>query len=83
VTDAQRLEMWQPFTATAGTYDLDSNELTIRPPVVKNPAFMEPGGFTTFALTTDGQDIWIRATKADTGSIPPTNANRVRLVRVE
>jgi hypothetical protein len=38
VTDAQRLEMWQPFTATAGTYDLDSNALTIRPLVAKNLA---------------------------------------------
>jgi hypothetical protein len=62
-----------------GTYDLDSNQLTIRPLVAKNPGFMEPGSFTTFALTTDGKDIWIRATKADTGSIAPTNANRVRL----
>jgi hypothetical protein len=83
VTDAQRLEMWQPFTATAGTYDLGASEFTIRPMVAKNPGFMDPGSFATFEFTTEGKDIWIRATKADTGPIPPTNANRVRLVRLE
>jgi hypothetical protein len=83
VTDVQRLEMWQPFSATAGTYDLGANEFTIRPMVAKNPGFMDPGSFTTFELTTAGTDIWIRATKADTGSISPANANRVRLVRLE
>ena len=83
VTDAQRIEMWQPFSATAGTYDLDANEFTIRPMVAKNPGFMNPESFTTFELTTEGKDTWIRATKADTGPISPTIANRVRLVRLE
>jgi hypothetical protein len=80
VTDAQRLEMWQPFTATAGTYELGASEFTIRPMVAKNPGVMDPGSFTTFELTTEGKDVWIRATKAETGPISPTIANRVRLV---
>jgi hypothetical protein len=75
--------MWQPFTATAGTYDLGAKEFTIRPLVAKNPGFMDPGSFTTFELTPEGKDVWIRATKANSGAIPPTNANRVRLVRLE
>ena len=83
VTDAQRLEMWQPFSATSGTYDSGASEFTIRPIVAKNPGFMDPRSFTTFELTTEGKDIWIRAAKADTGPIPPTTANRVRLVRLE
>lgn len=83
VTDAQRLEMWQPFSATAGTYDVGASEFTIRPMVAKNPGVMEPGSFTTFEVTTEGKDMWIRATKADTGPISPTNANRARLIRLE
>jgi hypothetical protein len=83
VSDAQRVEMWQSFSATAGIYDFNANEFTIRPTVAKNPGFMDPGSFTTFELTTESKDIWIRATKANTGSISPTNANRVRLVRLE
>ena len=83
VTDAQRAEMWQPFSATAGTYELRANEFTIRPMVAKNPGFMDSGSFTTFELTMEGKDIWIQAAQADTGSISPTIANRVRLVRLE
>jgi len=76
--------MWQPFSATAGTYELRAKELTIRPIVAKNPGFMEPGSFTTFELTVENDtSIWVRATNADAGPIPLTSANRVRLVRLE
>jgi hypothetical protein len=83
LTDAQRLEMWQPFSATAGTYELRAKELTIRPIVAKNPLFMRPGSFTTFEVTMEGASIWILATNADAGPIPADSANRVRLVRLE
>ncbi len=83
VTEAQLLEMWQPFSATAGMYDVRANELTIRPMVAKNPAFMQTGSFTTFELSREGKDIWIRATKANSGPISPATANRVRLTRLE
>jgi hypothetical protein len=83
VTDAQRLEMWQPFTATAGTYEVRAKEFTIRPMVAKNPGFMNAGSFTTFEMTMDGKDLWIRATSADAGPIPAAAANRVRLARLE
>jgi hypothetical protein len=83
VTDSQKLEMWEPFTATAGTYELKGNEFTIRPMVAKNPGFMTPGNSTTFELTADGPDIWIRATRTPAGSIPAAVSNRVRLVRLE
>ena len=83
VTDAQMVEMWQPFSATAGTYEVRGNELTIRPMVAKNPGFMNRRSFTTFALTVEGKDMWIRATQADSGPIPSASANRVRLVRLE
>jgi hypothetical protein len=83
VTDSQKLEMWEPFTATAGTYELRGNEFTIRPMVAKNPAFMAAGSSTTFEFTVDGKSIWIRATRTPAGPIPAAVANRVRLVRLE
>ena len=83
LTETQRLEMWEPFSATAGTYEVRGNEFTIRPLVAKNPAFMEPGSFTTFELVAEGNDIWIRASVGPGGPIPQAAANRVRLVRLE
>jgi hypothetical protein len=83
VTDAQRVEMWQPFSATAGTYELRSKQFTIRPMVAKNPGFMDPGSVTTFELTKEGNDLWIQATSSDAGPIASSSANRVRLVRLE
>ncbi len=83
LTETQRLEMWEPFSATAGTYEVRGNEFTIRPIVAKNPAFMEPGSFTTFELVAEGNDIWIRASVGPGGPIPQAAANRVRLVRLE
>jgi hypothetical protein len=83
LTDAQWVQMWEPFSATAGTYDLRGNTLTIRPIVAKNPAFMSGGTFTSFELTVEGKDVWIRATGSHVGSIPGASANRVKLVRLE
>jgi hypothetical protein len=83
VTEKQRLEIWDPFTATACTYEMSGNELTIRPIVAKNPGFMVPGSFTTFRFDLDGQDIWIRAVRGPGGPIPEAAANRVRLARLE
>ena len=45
MTDAQRVAMWEPFTATAGTYEVRPGEFTIRPVVAKNPAAMASGSF--------------------------------------
>jgi hypothetical protein len=83
VTDAQRVEMWQPFSATAGTYEVRGNEFTIRPIVAKNPGFMAGSGFFTFELAREGNDVWIRASQDASGPIPRANANRVKLVRLE
>jgi hypothetical protein len=83
VTDAQRLEMWQPFSATSGTYAVGAKQFTIRPMVAKNPGFMTPGSFTTFEWTMDGKDVWIRAMSSDAGQVAAAVANRVRLIRLE
>ncbi len=83
VTDAQRVEMWGPYSATSGTYDIRGNVLTIYPVVAKNPSFMTEGKFMRFEVTEEGHDIWIRAIESDAGPISSDIANRVRLVRLE
>jgi hypothetical protein len=83
VTDAQRVEMWQPFSATAGTYEVRGNEFTIRPIVAKNPGFVAGGGFFTFEFTREGKDVWIRASQDGGGPIPRATTNRVKLIRLE
>ncbi len=82
-TDSERVEMWGPFSATAGTYELGEGEFTVRPIVAKNPGFMVAGSFMTFELTPEGEDIWIRAKRSNTGPIPREHAYRVRLIRLE
>ena len=83
VTDFERVQMWEPFSATSGTYELREGEFTIRPLVAKNPGFMAPGSFMTFEMTAEGENIWIRAKQTHTCPIPSANANRVKLVRLE
>jgi len=83
VTDAQRVAMWQPFSATAGTYEVSGSDLTIRPIVAKNPGFMASRGFFTFEFSLEGPDVWLRASRDAAGVIPRANANRVKLVRQE
>lgn len=83
VTDAQRVEMWQPFSATAGTYEVRGETLTMRPLVAKNPGFMAGGTFMTFDFVQEGRDIWIQPTRSQLRSFSSADANRVRLVRLE
>ena len=83
LTERQRLDMWEPFSATAGVYESSGSRFTIRPIVAKNPSFMQPGSFTTFEFRGEGQDLWIRAIEGSGGPIPLETANRVRLVRIE
>ena len=83
VTDAQRVQMWQPFSATAGTYELKGSQLTLRPMVAKNPGFMGADSFMTLELTWDGNDVWIRPTQSDRRSLSSSEGNRVRLSRLE
>jgi hypothetical protein len=83
LTERQQLEMWEPFSATAGMYEVSGDNFTIRPIVAKNPSFMQPGSFTTFEFRLQGKDLWIRAAEGPGGPIPAANTNRVRLVRLE
>ena len=82
-TESELVEMWQPFSATAGTYEEREGEFTLRPIVAKNPGFMVAGSFMTFELKHEGEDIWIRAKRSNAGPIPPEHAFRVRLIRLE
>lgn len=49
-TNAERLEAFDNFVANAGRYEVQGDEITIRPYVAKNPNFM--AGFPKNAVTT-------------------------------
>lgn len=49
-TDAEKLEAFDNFVANAGRYEVQGDEITIRPYVAKNPNFM--AGFPQNAVTT-------------------------------
>lgn len=83
VTDAQRVEMWQPFSATSGTYELNGAELTLFPLVAKNPGFMDGHTYMKFEITPEGNDVWMRATQSQLRSFSSSDSNRIRLVRIE
>ena len=38
------LDVWSPFTANAGTFEVSGNSMTRRPVVAKSPDAMAPGG---------------------------------------
>jgi hypothetical protein len=83
VTAEQRVEMWQPFSATSGTYVLNGAELTLYPLVAKNPGFMDGHTFMKFEIIFEGNDVLLRAIQSQARSFASTDSLRIRLVRIE
>ena len=75
-TDEERGKVYYPFTANAGTYELEGSTLTMTPIVAKNPAVMTDNSYAA-EVEWDGDAFWLifKATEGwDT---------RVRFVRAE
>ncbi len=57
-SDAERLEAWQPFFASAGTYEVTGSTVTRRPIVAKNPN--NEGSWTsTYRYRIEGDTLWM------------------------
>jgi hypothetical protein len=80
-TDKQRLDVFGPFTAQAGTYEIRGNELTYRRIAAKNPNNLRPGAFTTVTFRFEGNDtLWITGKANQNGPIAdPTTLKLTRL----
>lgn len=82
LTDAEKLarfEVWNPFTANSGTYQVSGNVLTTRPLVAKNPSVMAgPAGTREFRI--EGNTLTL-IQKSAPGQ--PTSETRITLTRLE
>ena len=81
LTDAEKLaqyELWNPFTANSGTYQVNGTTLTTRPLVAKNPGVM--GGTQTREFKIEGTTLTL-IQKSAAGQ--PASETRTKLTRVE
>ena len=82
LTDAEKIaryEVWAPFIANAGTYEVKGSTLTFHPMVAKSPDVMSSGSTITWELKPEGANtLWL---------IPPTErattSPRVKFTRLE
>jgi hypothetical protein len=72
---------WGPFVSEAGTYEVISGAITMRPIASKNPAVMGPGVFITYAYKLDGDTLSLTQQRNQSG--PFTNPFTLKLTRVE
>ncbi len=72
---------WGPFVGEAGTYELTTGIITMRPIAAKNPAVMGPGVFITYSYKLDGDTIWVTQQRNQHG--PFANPVTVKAVRIE
>ena len=74
-------EVWGPFVAEAGTYELSGDQLTLHPIVSKNPAAMAAGVSVVYSCKLDGKTATLTAQRDLRG--PVANPFTVKLERIE
>src|SRR5207248_1500342 len=80
-TAEQLREVWSPFVAEAGTYEITDNLLTLRPTVSKNPAAMAPGVSMVYSYKLEGNALTLTAKQDRNG--PVAHPAIVKLMRIE
>lgn len=74
-------DIWGPFHAHAGTYEIQGERLRVVPQVAKNPASMKPGSFVMHTWRMVADTLWLLAVADQNG--PITSGTQVKLQRVE
>ena len=74
-------QVWGPFMAEAGNYELARGTFTTRAVVAKNPSTMSRGSFTTYGYRLAGDTLWLTTQRNERGQSP--NPSTIKLVRVE
>ena len=69
------------FVANAGTYEFKGGKLTMHPMVAKSPALMQPGRWSTSAVTINGNSMTIVSEANDSG--PSQNPTTSKFTRIE
>ena len=83
LTDAEKLaryEMWNPFTANSGSYEVKGNTLTTKVVVAKNAGFMAAPTPVAREFKIDGKTLTL-ISKSAAGQ--PASETRTKLTRVE
>jgi len=73
------VRVWNPFTANAGTYQVDGDRMIRRPIVAKSPDAMAPGAFNEYTFRLSADTLWITSAGTETG--PSVNPTTVRYER--
>jgi hypothetical protein len=79
-TDAQKVATWEPFMASAGTYEVNGNTFTAKSSAAKNPSAMAPDGWITSEFKIEGNTLITTPKVRNAG---PVNLGSTKLVRVE
>jgi hypothetical protein len=80
-TTVTYVDIWGPFTAHAGTYDVAGDVLTTRPVVAKNPSAMQPGAFGKYRLRMVADTLWLGQVATHAGKV--AEPLQVKLVRAD
>lgn len=73
------LDVWSPFTANAGTFEVSGNSMTRRPVVAKSPDAMVPRAFNEYTFRLSADTLWVTTVGTEGG--PARNPSTVRYVR--
>jgi hypothetical protein len=74
-------EIWGPFVAEGGTYELTDNLIIMHPIVAKNPAAMAPDVTLVYSYKLEDETLTVTAQRDRNG--PVANPLTVKLVRIE
>lgn len=74
-------QVWGPFMAEAGNYDLARGVFTTHAVVAKNPVTMTKESFTSYSYRLAGDTLWLTTQRTERGQSP--NPSTIKLVRVE
>jgi len=80
-TADQLRAVWGPFVGEAGTYELASDSITMRPIASKNPAVMGSGVFIVYSYKLEGDKLLLTQQRNQNGPFP--YPFKLQLVRVE
>jgi hypothetical protein len=80
-TDAQRVAIWMPFIALAGTYDRKETTLIFHDEVSKDPVDMKPGYFYTVDYKMEANTLILSVKANKDGPLP--NPMVIKLSRLE
>ena len=74
------LDVWSPFTANAGKFEVSGNSMTRRPVVAKSPDAMAPGAFNEYTFRLSADTLWVTTVRTEGG--PARSPSTIRYVRV-